>query len=235
MMAPAIRFLAASSMVAGVVLLVTSCSVLKTEQVVPAKGAQSRPAWKITQLNFGRDASFAVCIEPACPVVTRKTLTIQPQAPARATAPSVDITATLDPGEEEWKGQPNPRGSRFSVAEHPRSPVVVTFAPGSAALSNAARATLEHAASGVQATNHILIVGRTDNIGNKRANDALALARARAVRDYLRVRLPAHPRRVFTLDAQGACCFTASNKSPEGRRQNRRVEVVFRISRQVAP
>jgi outer membrane protein OmpA-like peptidoglycan-associated protein len=186
-------------------------------------------------LNFGRDAAFAVCIEPACPAVTRKTLAIQPQAPASASAPWVDISATLEPGEEEWKGQPNTADATVSPADQQRSPVVVTFASGSATLSDTARAALDHAASGVQATDHILIVGRTDNVGSKRTNHALALARARAVRDYLRARLPSHPHHAFTLDAQGACCFTASNDTPEGRRQNRRVEVVFRVSGQVAP
>jgi outer membrane protein OmpA-like peptidoglycan-associated protein len=30
-----------------------------------------------------------------------------------------------------------------------------------------------------------------------------------------------------TLEAQGACCYAASNETPEGRALNRRVEVTF--------
>lgn len=231
MMSPAIRLLAA----AGMVLLTTSCSVLKTEPTAPARAAQSRPAWRITQLHFGRDAAFAVCIEPACPAVTRKTLAIKPRAATSTAAQSMDIAATLDPGEEVWKGMSTTGEKTVFPAEYHLSTVVVTFVSGSAALSNTARAALDHATSALRPNDRILIVGRTDKVGSKRANQVLALARARAVRDYLRAKLPAHPRHAFTLNAQGACCFTASNDTPEGRRQNRRVEVVFRVSGQVAP
>ena len=47
-----------------------------------------------------------------------------------------------------------------------------------------------------------------------------------AVRDHLRSRHPPLAPAV-TLEAQGACCFAASNETPQGRALNRRVEIVF--------
>ena len=128
----------------------------------------------------------------------------------------------------------NGKSASAPAANH-RVPVIVYFASGSATISDAARATLDQAAAGARATDRIVIASRTDNVGSKSVNQTLALTRARTVRDYLRAKLPSHPSHAFTLDAQGACCFTASNDTPEGRRQNRRVEVVFSASGQVAP
>lgn len=238
MMSQAIRFLSAFSIAAGITLLATSCGLplqQQVEQGSSAKTDQPHLSRKIAQLNFGRDASFAVCLEPACPAVTRKTLPIHPQAGANAVAPSVDITATLAPGEVELKVQYDTGNVAVSPTENHRAPVIVYFASGSAALSRAARATLDQTASDVVPAGHIVIAGRTDNVGSNNGNQALASARARTVRDYLRSRLSSHFNHAFTLDAQGACCFAASNDTPEGRQQNRRVEIVFSVPEQVTP
>lgn len=118
--------------------------------------------------------------------------------------------------------------------QHSRTKVVVHFDTNSAVLSDVTRAALDRAAVDAGTADRIVITGRTDNVGSNSINQALALARARTVRDYLRAKLPACGQ-VFTLEAQGACCFTASNSTPEGQRQNRRVEIVFSVSGQVAP
>lgn len=238
MMSQAIRFLSAVSIAAGIALLATACSLPLQRQIEQGdltKPGQFHPSRKIVQLHFGRDASFAVCIEPACPAVTRKTLPLYPTSAANASPPSVDVATTLDPGEVVLKVQRSTGEPAVSPAENHRVSVIVYFASGSATLSNAARAALDQAASSARASEHIVVIGRTDNVGSKRANQTLALARARTVRDYLRTKLTSHLSHAFTLDAQGACCFTVSNDTPKGRRQNRRVEVVFSASGQVAP
>lgn len=238
MMSQAIRFLSAFSIAAGITLLATSCGLplqRQVEQGSSAKTDQPHLSRKIAQLNFGRDASFAVCLEPPCPAVTRKTLPIRPQAGANAVAPSVDIAATLDPGEVELKTQYDTGDVTISPIEDHRAPVIVYFASGSATLSHAARTALDQAASDARPTGDIVIAGRTDNVGSNSVNQALASARARTVREYLRSRLPSHFNHAFTLDAQGACCFAASNDTPEGRQQNRRVEIVFSVPEQVTP
>lgn len=239
MMLRAIRVLSTLSITAGMALLVVSCTLPLQRQHDFARHAnQYVPLQKITQLNFGRDASFAVYMEPACPAVTRKTLPVTPPAAvhsaARTVAPGIDTTATLDPGEVLLAAGHRAPDAIATPAEVLRVPAVVHFGSGSAALSDAARTTLDQAAAAARATDRIVIAGRTDNVGSNDINRVLALARARAVRNYLRTRLPSHSH-VFTLDAQGACCFTASNDTPEGRRQNRRVEIVFSASEQVAP
>lgn len=224
---------------AGMTLVVTSCSLRLQPLHEHAVGAhQHAPLRNITQAGFGRDAAFAVCTEPACPAFTRKTLPATPhpvpQTSAPAFAPSIDTAATLDPGEVHLTVRHGAPDAIATPIEAPRTPVVVHFDSGSAALSAAARAALDQAASSARATDRILVAGRTDNVGSHRLNQTLALARARAVRDYLRTRLPARGP-VFTLNAQGACCFSASNDTPQGRRHNRRVEIVFGVPEQVAP
>lgn len=237
MMVRAIRFLSTLSVITGVSLLVMSCSLpLQRQHEHAAHANQHASLQKITQLDFGRNASFAVCIEPACPSLTRKTLPVKPQAipQSAAPAPGVDTAVTLDPGEVLLAVRHRSPDPIATPPKNPRTPVVVYFDSGSAKLSDTARAALDQAASGTGAVARIAIAGRTDNVGSHSINQALALARARAVRDYLRTRLSLH-RYVFTLDVQGACCFTASNDTPEGRRQNRRVEIVFSVPEQVAP
>jgi outer membrane protein OmpA-like peptidoglycan-associated protein len=234
MMARAIRLLSMSSITAGMTLLVMSCSVPPQVERGPAGGTKQHvPLQKIAQLNFGHDASFAVCTEPACPAVTRKTRAVtRPAAPALA--PVIDIGATLDPGEVPLTVPPRASAAiAMRTALHP-TPVMVHFASGSATLSASSKAVLDQALPSASRADHIVIVGRTDNVGGNRANQVLALARARAVRDYLHARLPVRSH-TLTLDAKGACCFSASNDTPEGRRQNRRVEIVFGVPEQVAP
>jgi hypothetical protein len=52
--------------------------------------APSRPApavKRVVQLHFGQEAVFAVCVEPACPAVTPKTLDTTAPAAAPSAAP----------------------------------------------------------------------------------------------------------------------------------------------------
>lgn len=231
-----IRILSSASIAAGMALLMTSCSLplRSTDHGKTSRAAQRMPTQRITQLNFGRNASFAICTEPACPVVTRKTLAITPQPTAIAPAPTVDIAATLDPGELQLKVPLNVGDTRPAPATIPRAPVVVHFASGSAKLSASAKSVLDRMLPDARKASRIVIAGRTDSAGNSSTNQALALARARTVRDYLRARLPSRGI-TFALDAQGACCFIVSNDTPEGRQRNRRVEIVFSAPEQVTP
>lgn len=230
MMAGAIQFLSMSSITAGMALLVTSCSLQPQVERGPAGGTKQHASLhKIAQLNFGRDAAFAVCTEPVCPAVTRKTLAV-----TRPAAHVMDIAATLDPGEVQLAVPPRASEAIATrLAPHP-TPVIVHFTSGSATLSAPGKAVLDQALPSARQADRIFIAGRTDNLGSKRANRALALARARVVRDYLHARLPVQGH-TLTLDANGACCFSASNDTPQGRRQNRRVEIVFGVPEQVAP
>ena len=62
----------------------------------------------------------------------------------------------------------------------------------------------------------IVISGRTDAIGDVKVNEALAMARALAVRDCIRTVAP-DIRATIAIDAKGRCCFVASNSDEDGR------------------
>jgi outer membrane protein OmpA-like peptidoglycan-associated protein len=104
--------------------------------------------------------------------------------------------------------------------------VIVHFGFGDASLTATARAQIDEVARSLPSASRIAISGRTDSVGSPQSNQTLAVARANAVRDHLRTRYP-HLASAVTLEAQGVCCFAASNDTPQGRALNRRVEIVF--------
>ncbi len=68
------------------------------------------------------------------------------------------------------------------------------------------------------------IVGHTDNVGNKDKNKQLSADRAAAVKNFLVEKGIAESRMV--TDGKGDTQPVASNKTPEGRAQNRRIEFI---------
>ncbi len=100
----------------------------------------------------------------------------------------------------------------------------VSFATGSAVLTREARVQLEEiAAWAAGEPGTIEIRGYTDDTGNPDSNRALSLRRALAVRDTLIERgLP--PARLKAV-GYGPADPVADNATPEGRAQNRRVEI----------
>lgn len=101
----------------------------------------------------------------------------------------------------------------------------VPFAFGSAQLGATAQAVMQQVIDALPGTSRVTIAGRTDDIGPATVNDALAEARAEAVRDHLlRARPALAP--AITVRAQGKCCFAAANDTAAGRARNRRVEIV---------
>jgi len=69
----------------------------------------------------------------------------------------------------------------------------------------------------------ITLIGYTDNRGDKRYNDWLAMRRALAVKEYL-VKNGMDPRRI-KVTAFGKCCYLQMNSTRAGRLANRRVEI----------
>jgi outer membrane protein OmpA-like peptidoglycan-associated protein len=230
------RLFVVASIAASIVLFVTSCSLLSKRQGEGGEAShagQRAPVQRIAQMEFGRDAAFAVCTEPACPTVTRKSLAVAPDA-ATSIAPKPTVNSATSSTDV-----PQPVADRAAtvpavipVAE--RHEVIVHFMSGSAALTPAGKAALTQSLAYARKANRIVISGRTDSIGADNPNQSLAIARAFAVRDYLRRREPTLPA-LMVIEARGRCCFIASNDTPEGRRQNRRVEIVFSVPERVAP
>lgn len=205
--------------ISGCTLLAASCSLFPTPASPNRQAtAQYSTSEQLAQIDFGRQATFAHCIPPACPTRTPKTLALE--TPAQSGSPIVASTPTVP------------------LAPAPKNEVSRTltlhFGLGSAKLSPAARTELKGALPDLKSTRRITIIGRTDNTGPLALNDSLALARALAVRDHL---LKTYPTLTpaLTIKAQGGCCFIAPNDTQAGRTQNRRVEVVFQMNEGLPP
>lgn len=222
---------------AGTMLLATaSCShrPRTAEASTPTIAAQVRPApLRIAQMSFGPNAYFAACAEPACPSPTPKTLPGPAARPVAAAASEVvaqsiaaqaaaDSPSAIEPVKSSTV---SPRPAPSAADTH----ILLTFAFGSAALTTESRQVLRRSLRLARESDRIVISGRTDSVGPEEVNQQLALARAMAVRNFIRDAVPALPN-VIAIDAKGRCCFIASNDDEGGRSLNRRVEVVFTSS-----
>lgn len=175
----------------------------------------SRPAvaqiYQVRQLGTRDNAHFALCLQPACPGVSPKTLAL---LSSEATQTSqIATTATA----QEQQG-----GAREDQTET----AIVHFDIGSARLDRRARDTLAQFAAIARRADRIVISGRTDSTGGSTLNGVLAHARALAVVRYLREARVAALDRV-EIDARGRCCYAAHNDEEAGRQFNRRAEVSF--------
>ena len=203
------------------------CSDDACPRVTPKTLAQAAPARQHDAEQGPRPASLAPLASPETP---RKASAQQaPASKGHEAGTAVPATpqpspASPDrPDEPEGAARPQRRGD---IA------VTVRFPFGDARLNEAARAQLDTAAgqaSEAGALHRLRIVGRTDSAEPQAVNDALAMARARAVRDHLRHRLPRWPAAV-DIEAAGACCYAASNDTAQGRFANRRVEITLSAS-----
>lgn len=133
--------------------------------------------------------------------------------------PRQNIKLTLRYKRYDEEMDPNaPKGPRPFVLDG------IEFDTGKATLRPESRVRLEQV---VEYLSHkksarIEISGHTDNVGNPRANKALSKKRAEACRQYLLSKGIA-PDRVEAV-GHGADKPIASNKTPEGRQKNRRIE-----------
>nr|WP_226898459.1 OmpA family protein [Mangrovicoccus algicola] len=102
------------------------------------------------------------------------------------------------------------------------------FATGSADLPEPVPASVSQLAAWMTAhpRARATVVGHSDASGDAAANQALSRQRAESVRRYLVERLGLAGARLEAAGV-GALAPRASNATPEGRRLNRRVEVVI--------
>ncbi|MEO6602580.1 MAG: OmpA family protein [Polyangiaceae bacterium] len=102
----------------------------------------------------------------------------------------------------------------------------VLFATGKSDLLPIAQDKLGQVAKALndQGFKAIVVQGYTDSVGSAADNDRLSLRRAQSVRDYLVTR--GVPSEKATAEGKGASNPVADNKTPDGRAENRRVEIV---------
>lgn len=213
-------------------LLGSSCSPLQgVQRVTPAVAQVVQSAARLAQMNFGRQSEFSLCTPPACPTLTPKTLAPPlPRAASPDSRPPAAVSS-FDPGEEIIPRTPRTTMEVTAISslilDSGTKTVTVHFRFGDASLSAADKAVLDSAVTATHDAKYIVISGRTDSIGPPGLNELLATTRARTVHHYLRA---AHPNLapVLKLEAQGACCYVASNETERGRSLNRRVDVLFR-------
>ena len=202
-------------------LMLSSCThpAMRSTQVPPLQV----PAPQIAQIGYGVQADFIQCVPPQCPVRTVKTLGTAPtlEAPSTPTPEATPSAASIVP----VQAPPEPNRN----TEPPIAPEQLTwsvpFAFDSARLGAKAQSVMRHVIDELPGNSRITIAGRTDSSGPAAVNDALAQARARAERDHL-LHARAELAPAITLDAQGSCCFAASNDTATGRARNRRVEIL---------
>jgi len=102
----------------------------------------------------------------------------------------------------------------------------VEFDPGSTEIAREYQDVLRKAAEHLQKNAGLTlnVVGHTDNVGNEKFNLHLSQRRAAVVKDYLVQKLGVESPRIHVRGV-GAAKPIASNETPEGRRQNRRVSI----------
>ncbi len=242
MMCCLIRLAVSGAFASSLVLSNSSCTNMTLVEALPdAQPLAVQPSGRqrLVQFWFGTDAAFGVCAEPACPVVTPKTLSAGTTASAHAvvnrSAAAFDLAAERSAADEfaTLSGLPVvpetptiPASTAATTSRAALRNLVVAFPFASADLTDAAKATLSAVTREARQAERIVISGRTDGVGDDQVNEALALARALSVRDYLLDQIP-DLAAAIAIDAKGRCCFVASNETQDGRSKNRRVEVAF--------
>ena len=138
------------------------------------------------------------------------------------------LQAKLDLSESEKRNA----AALASLKEEERGVVVtltgsVLFKSGKSTLMPSARTKLDQVANAlltIQARN-LIIEGHTDSQGSEANNQELSQRRSEAVRDYLVQR--GYPASHIQSQGRGEGSPIAKNDSPEGRANNRRVEIVI--------
>ena len=111
----------------------------------------------------------------------------------------------------------------------------VYFDTGKAVLSASAKADLCATASQAETTDNalMLVVGYTDSVGTDERNQVLSEKRAGSVINYLQQACHWKPYRMLTPTGMAKADPLASNDTPEGKAQNRRVAVNILVSKSV--
>lgn len=109
----------------------------------------------------------------------------------------------------------------------------VYFDTGRATLSAAAKADLCATATAAEGMDNalMLVVGYTDSVGSEEYNQVLSEKRAGSVINYLQQACHWKPYRMLTPTGMAEADPLASNDTPEGKAQNRRVSVNILVSK----
>ena len=138
--------------------------------------------------------------------------------------------------EEQTAATENLRGHLGDIDKYNiKSTTEVHFDTGKTELSAADKAQLCNTASTAQAQENalLLVVGYTDSTGGDDYNQQLSEKRAGRVINYLQQQCGWKPYRMLTPTGMAKADPAASNDTPEGKAQNRRVAVNVLVSKSV--
>jgi peptidoglycan-binding protein ArfA len=139
---------------------------------------------------------------------------------AKDTWPNVNIQDTL-------QVRPSPQGDCANLQQAIRGalPTPITFGVNAATLTAGIEQELVEVANRMKACPNAKVVvnGYSDDTGNDGINIPLSAARANAVAHFLVSK--GVPREQLTVNGLGSANPIAGNETPEGRAQNRRVEI----------
>lgn len=138
--------------------------------------------------------------------------------------------------EEQTAATENLRGHLGDIDKYNiKSTTEVHFDTGKTELSAADKAQLCNTASTAQAQENalLLVVGYTDSTGGDDFNQQLSEKRAGRVINYLQQQCGWKPYRMLTPTGMAKADPAASNDTPEGKAQNRRVAVNVLVSKSV--
>ena len=129
----------------------------------------------------------------------------------------------------DWAPPPPPAPVIKKIVQGPKTvrlDSMSLFDSGKSDLKPGSTKMLVNSLVGIKAKPGWLIVvsGHTDNTGNPKLNQTLSLKRAEAVRDWMRDTGDV-PVSCFAVQGYGESRPIATNDTPEGRAQNRRVEI----------
>lgn len=139
------------------------------------------------------------------------------------------LMAPVEAAVSDWAPPPPPPPVIKKIIQGPKTvrlDSLSLFDSGKAELKPGSIRLLVNSLVGIKARPGWLIVvsGHTDNTGNPGLNQTLSLKRAEAVRDWMRDTGDV-PESCFAVQGYGESRPIATNDTPEGRAQNRRVEI----------
>jgi len=190
------------------------------------RGAEKRPTMKVyTPIDWSKPAvergPTEISTAAAYGAVVQAAMVIDGAMPKPAAFASRRASEALD------------RLAGTVTIRHEKRGAVITLAndelvdSGQWTLTSSGQYTVRGLAAGLreQSGRTIFIQAYTDSMGSATVNDALSLRRAEAVRDYLAtLGVAAESMRA---EGQGSKRPLASNLTPDGRAQNRRIEIVI--------
>ena len=194
------------------------------------------PAVPLAALATQAIQPFATPVLPVPPVQPTEEVHVSPNElvtpddiPVEGQTPLYSIIASGDKV-EVLSGSSPPLSKTVTVYRKFRFPDVM-FEFGQMDLSDEVKRSLSEVAEHIRADNktaYIRIDGHTDSIGSGKYNMDLSLKRAIAVAHYMVTREGIDPKMLF-VKGMGKTKLLSGNETTEGRRINRRFEILFLI------